>query len=75
MKKTNWSKIIKEIKRANRGISEPCYTGEVISKITGICTSTLSRLVSQPQRMLNYDEGIKLMALYNELKDKGKIQK
>lgn len=75
MKKANWSKIITAIMDAKPPRGKDYYTYSMIKEKTDINTSTLSRLVSEPDRKLDYDCGVKLMAMYDDLISKGKIQK
>ncbi len=75
MRKTNWKRIITAIMNAEPPKGKKSYTYEMISSRTGINKSTLSRLVSQPERRLDYDLGVKLVAMYNLLKEKGKIKR
>ena len=75
MAKTNWKKIITAIMNAEPPKGKAAYTYDMIRKKTGINTSTLSRLVSQPDRRLDYDLGLKLMSMYNDLKENGKLKK
>ena len=75
MSKTNWSKIITYIMNAKPPRGKAAFTYEMIKNKTGICTSTLSRLVTQSNRRLDYDEGVKLRNLYDSLKDAEKLKK
>lgn len=74
MKNTDWQKIMKKIIGADTGRNKPDMTYPVISKKTGIGISTLSRLATQTGRKLDYDAGLKLMKLYDLLKDNGKLK-
>lgn len=74
MAKTNFSKIITAIMNAEPPKGKAAWNYEMISEKTGICKSTLSRLVTQPERRLDYDDGVKLIKLYDLLKDKGKLK-
>jgi len=69
MKKTNWQKIMKAVMSA-----KPAMTYLAISSKTGVCISTLSRLATQKGRQLDYDSGVKLMSLHDELINKGKLK-
>jgi len=75
MAKTNWKRIITSIMNAEPPKGKPAYTYDIIKAKTGISTSTLSRLLSQPERRLDYDLGVKLIAMYDFLKEKNKLKK
>ena len=45
-----------------------------ISAKTEICISTLSRLATHKGRKLDYDSGVRLMRLHDELTSKGKLK-
>jgi len=75
MAKTNWKKIITSIMDAKPPKGKASYTYDMIKSKTGISTSTLSRLISQPDRRLEYDLGVKLIALCDFLKEKDKLKK
>lgn len=68
MKKTNWQKIMKKIMSKKIANDGSVMTLLSVSKNTGICISTLSRLTTQKGRVLDYDSGVKLMKLYNSVK-------
>ena len=75
MKNIDWQKIMKRIMGADTGRNDHVMTYPVISKKTGIGISTLSRLATQSGRKLDYDAGVKLMKLHDDLLKSGKIQK
>ena len=73
MSKTNWSKIVKLIMSAKPPRGKAAYTYDMVKAKTGISTSTLSRLSTGVNTLLYYDEGVKLMDLYEKLKSTNKI--
>jgi len=75
MSKTNWSKIITYIMNAKPPRGKAAFTYEMIKNKTGICTSTLSRLVTQSNRRLDYDEGVKLRKFNIHLKHRKMLRK
>ena len=72
MKKTDWTKVIKTIQKEKKTTGHPVHTLTVIEKITGIGTSTLSRLKNGETTILDYDSGFALIKLKDELKAKNK---
>lgn len=73
MSKTNWSKTILAIMNAKPPRGKDAYTYAMIESKTGINTSTLSRLATGDYTRLDYDKGVKLMALYSYLKETNKL--
>ncbi len=68
MRKTNWQKVMKRImgeKSSDKGV---VMTYFMVSKKTGICISTLSRLATIPGRILDYDAGLALIRFHDSLK-------
>jgi len=68
-----WQSIVNAILDATPPRGKDKYSLEMIKVKTGINISTLSRLSTQPKRRLEYNQGVKLMAMYNDLKETGKI--
>lgn len=75
MKKTDWSNVVLSIMAAEPPRGKSVYTYGMIKAKTGICESTLSRLSTGTNKFLYYDEGVKLIALYDSLKAKGSLKK